>query len=152
MKTKHLIILFSIGFIMLTTTCCSPSKEDFHIYLCFGQSNMEGSAEIEPQDTSAVDRFFLLQSYDCANLSRKKHTWYPAVPPLSHCYAGLSPTDYFWRTMVTNLPEDIKIGVINIAIGGCDIRVFDKDIYQDYDSTYAEDWFTDKINAYEGKI
>ena len=52
--------------------------------------------------------------------------------------------------MIEKLPENITVGVINVAVGGCDIRLFDKDIYMDYDSTYAEDWFTSKIKAYQG--
>ncbi len=52
--------------------------------------------------------------------------------------------------MVANLPNNIKVGIINVAVGGCDIRLFDKDIYQDYDSTYKEDWFTNKIRDYKG--
>jgi len=42
------------------------------------------------------------------------------------------------------------IGIINVAIGGCDIRLFDKDIYQKYDSTYKESWFTSKVANYGG--
>ncbi|MBN2001999.1 MAG: sialate O-acetylesterase [Anaerolineae bacterium] len=123
---------------------------NFYIYLCFGQSNMEGAAPIESQDRTVDDRFEVLQSLNCPNLGRQKDTWYPAVPPLSQCYSGLSPADYFGRMMVENLPDDIKVGVINVAVGGCDIRLFDKDLYQDYDDTYKEDWFVDKIEAYGG--
>jgi len=123
---------------------------NFYIFLCFGQSNMEGAAAIEPQDRTVDPRFQVLQSLNCPNLGRKKNTWYPAVPPLAQCYSGLSPADYFGRTMVENLPEDIKVGVINVAVGGCDIRLFDKDLYQDYDDTYKDAWFTNKITAYGG--
>jgi len=52
--------------------------------------------------------------------------------------------------MVASLPDHIKIGIINVSVGGCDIRLFDKDIYQDYVDTYTEDWFTSKIEDYEG--
>ena len=31
---------------------------NFHIYLCLGQSNMEGNAKVEEQDTVAVDSRF----------------------------------------------------------------------------------------------
>ena len=123
---------------------------NFHIYLCFGQSNMEGSAAIEEQDKSVNDRFLVMPSTDCSNLYREIYNWYPAVPPLSHCFAGLSPADYFGRTMVKNMPDSIKIGVINVAIGGCDIRLFDKDLYTDHDSTYMQDWFLNKVIAYGG--
>ena len=45
---------------------------NFQIYLCFGQSNMEGNAKVEEQDTVAVDsRFQVLAAVDCPNLGRK---------------------------------------------------------------------------------
>ncbi len=123
---------------------------NFHIYVCFGQSNMEGTGPIEAQDTSVDGRFQVFQSLDCPDLNRVKEHWYPATPPICNCYSGLSPVDYFGRTMVKNLPDSIKIGVISVAVGGCDIRLFDKDIYQDYDSTHTEDWFTTKVASYNG--
>lgn len=123
---------------------------NFHIYLCFGQSNMEGSATVEDQDTVTNPRFFAMQSMDCDNFERKMGEWYLANPILSQCYAGLSPANQFGKTMAEKTPESIKIGVINVAIGGCDIRLFDKNIYQDYDSTYVEDWFLNKIIGYGG--
>lgn len=123
---------------------------NFHIYLCFGQSNMEGSAAIEDQDRVVDPRFKMMASMECPNLEREKGKWYSANPPLSQCYSGLSPADYFGRTMVEKLPQDISIGIINVAIGGCDIRLFDKDLYQDFTRTYPEDWFIDKVNGYEG--
>lgn len=125
-------------------------SDNFHIYLCFGQSNMEGSAAIETIDRSADERFQSLQSLDCDNLLKTSNLWYDAVPPLVQCYSGLSPADYFGRTMIEQLPDSIMVGVITVAIGGCDIRLFDKDIYADYDSTINESWFTDKVAAYGG--
>ena len=123
---------------------------NFFIFLCFGQSNMEGQGTIEKQDRTVDSRFQMMQAINCSNLGRSKGSWYTAVPPLCQCWSGLSPADYFGRTMIENLPESIKVGVINVAVGGCDIRLFDKDIYQDYDSTYTASWFLDKIEAYEG--
>ncbi|MBN2105634.1 T9SS type A sorting domain-containing protein [bacterium] len=123
---------------------------NFYIYLCFGQSNMEGQGTIESQDRIVDDRFKVFQALNCSNLGRTKAKWYTAVPPTCQCWSRLSPADYFGRTMVANLPDSVTIGIINVSIGGCDIRLFDKDIYQDYDSTYTESWFTDKIRDYEG--
>nr|WP_321452678.1 sialate O-acetylesterase [uncultured Carboxylicivirga sp.] len=122
---------------------------NFHIYICFGQSNMEGQGTIEAQDKAVDERFQVLQALDCSELGNKGE-WRVAVPPLCQCSSGLSPADYFGRTLIDNLTDDVKVGVINVAIGGCDIRLFDKDIYQDYTNTYTESWFQDKIKAYDG--
>ena len=122
----------------------------FYIFLCFGQSNMEGNARIQPQDTVGIDpRFQVLEAVDCPNLNRTKGNWYPAVPPLSRCNTGLTPADYFGRTMVANLPNNVRVGIINVAVGGCKIELFDKDNYQAYVST-APKWMIGMINQYDG--
>jgi len=123
---------------------------NFHIYLCFGQSNMEGSAKIESQDRVGKERFQMMQPMTCTNPGRTEGRWYTAIPPLSQCSVGLSPADYFGRTMTDHLPDSIRVGVISVAIGGCDIRLFDKDQYQNYVNTYPEDWFQNKIAGYGG--
>lgn len=145
--TKVKILIF-FGSLILSVNMYSQDP-NFHIYLCFGQSNMEGQGAIEEQDQSVDSRFQVMQSIDCPDLERSKGAWYTAVPPLVRCETGLSPADYFGRTMVENLPDNIRVGVINVAIGGCDIRLFDKDLYLDYDSAYGQ-WFTDIITGYGG--
>jgi len=122
---------------------------DFHIYLCFGQSNMEGSAIIEEQDKLVDPRLKMMATVDCEQTKRIIGNWYAALPPLSQCHVGLSPSDYFGRNLVANLPEGVSVGLISVAIGGCDIRLFDKDIYQDHTALYG-DWFKNKIEAYGG--
>lgn len=123
---------------------------NFYLYLCFGQSNMEGVGPIEAQDKTVDSRFKTFQAIDCENLNRTKAKWYDALPPICQCHSNLSVADYFGRTMVASLPDSITVGIVTVAIGGCDIRIFDKDIYLDYDSTYAESWFADKVIAYKG--
>ncbi len=137
-----------IGFFLLTTNIFAQDQ-DFYIYLCFGQSNMEGQGTIEAMDRTVDSSFQVMQALDCSNLGRTKGSWYTAVPPLCQCYSKLCPADYFGRTMVLNLPDSIRVGVINVSVGGCDIRLFDKDIYQDYDSTHTASWFLDKLEDYE---
>ncbi|MBN1408893.1 MAG: T9SS type A sorting domain-containing protein [Calditrichaceae bacterium] len=148
-RVKIKIKLFTLIGVIMSTSNVSAQDSDFYIFLCFGQSNMEGQGTIETRDKTVDNRFQVFQALNCSNLGRTKANWYKAVPPLCQCWSGLSPADYFGRTMVANLPDSIKVGVINVSIGGCDIRLFDKDIYQDYDSTYTESWFTDKVRDYE---
>ncbi len=143
MRIQILVIIM-----MAVVVRALAQDSNFHIYLCFGQSNMEGSAAIEKQDQVENKRFLTLQPLNCKELSRNKGKWYPAIPPLSQCHVGLSPADYFGRTMAESLPKNIKVGVINIAVGGCDIRLFDKDLYKNYRTTYKEDWFRDKVKNY----
>ena len=123
---------------------------NFFVFLCFGQSNMEGFPGIEEQDKGPVDeRFRMLATVDFPKQDRTKGNWYSAVPPLSRPYAGLGPADYFGRTMVSNLPPNIKVGVVNVSIGGCKIELFEKDTFQSYVAT-APNWMTNTIATYSG--
>ncbi len=147
MKIK-LVLLIIISALLSNTKVCAQD-EDFYIYLCFGQSNMEGAARPEPQDTVVDERFMVMETIDCPNLGRTRGNWYTAVPPLCRCRSGLSPADYFGRTMVEHLPKKIRVGVINVSIGGCKIELFDKDNYEAYVST-APAWMTNMIKEYDG--
>ncbi|GEC71479.1 protein of unknown function [Flavobacterium flevense] len=145
-KKLNLFFAFSLLFFGTNTFAQNPK---FHIYLCLGQSNMEGYAKIEPQDTVVNKRFQVLEAVNCDNLNRKKGQWYTAVPPLSRCTTGLTPSDYFGREMIANLPDDVKVGVINVAVGGCKIELFDKDKYEEYVST-SPNWLKSTVAQYDG--
>jgi len=147
MKMKTLLLIFA-GLLLQNMNTFSQDK-NFYIYLCFGQSNMEGNARFEPQDTIVDNRFQMMQTVDCPDLKRTKGKWYTAVPPLCRCKTGLTPADYFGRTMVANLPSNIKVGVINVSVGGCKIELFDKDNYQTYITT-APGWMLNMIKEYGG--
>ena len=83
---------------------------DFHVYLAFGQSNMEGYPGIEPQDKTGVDkRFQMLAAVDFKRLGLKKGEWYDAIPPLCRTSTGLCPADFFGRTMAARTPERLTM-------------------------------------------
>ena len=122
---------------------------NFHIYLCFGQSNMEGNAKIEAQDRKGIStRFRMMAAVNMDNTGRKMGQWYAAVPPLCRAWTGLTPADYFGRTLVEQLPDSIKVGVINVAVGGCSIDLFDE---KKKDSVIAKsaDWFKNFCKDYD---
>jgi hypothetical protein len=144
MKTKHFLIA-----LLLVGPVGFAQDSNFHVYVSFGQSNMEGHAKFEARDTIGNQRFLVLQSVDCPELGREAGKWYTAVPPLSRCDTGLTPTDYFGRTLIQNLPEDVKVGVINVAVGGSKIELFNKENYKDYVAN-APDWMLPAINTYNG--
>lgn len=143
-------VFFVLALSLLASFNSFSQDPNFHIYLCFGQSNMEGNARIEAQDTIGIDsRFQVMAAVDCPKLGRTKENWYTAVPPLCRCRTGLTPVDYFGRKMVANLPDEVRIGVINVSIGGCKIELFDKDIYQKYMET-APGWMLGMVKEYDG--
>ncbi len=146
---------FSAGYVLAGLLFCSlpafSQDTNRYIFLCFGQSNMEGFPGILDDDKGPVDaRLQVLAAVDFPGLGRKKGEWYPAIPPLCRPSAGLSPADYFGRTLVSNLPPHIKVGIINVSIGGCKIELFEKDTFPTYVAT-APKWMTNTImQAYGG--
>jgi len=147
MKIKiSFIVLFGVLVLNMNAFSQDPN---FQIYLCFGQSNMEGAARAELQDSTVNPRFQVMEAVNCDNLDRKMGNWYPAIPPLCRCRTNMGPADYFGRTMVENLPENVKVGVIVVAVGGCKIELFDKENYASYAET-APDWMKGMIKEYDG--
>ncbi len=132
--------------------CCHAAADvdpNFYIFLCFGQSNMEGAARPEAQDlASPGPRFLLMPAVDDPQRGRKMGEWCEATPPLCRPNTGLTPADWFGRTLVTSLPENIKIGVIHVAIGGIDIKGFLPDSIPTY-LTKAPNWMKGMLEAYD---
>ena len=147
MKNKIISFFIRIYLILQCVDSFAAPDPNFHIYLCFGQSNMEGQGRIENQDRMVSDRFQMMSTQSCG--SRELYKWYTAVPPLAGCYKQLGPADYFGRTMIDNLSPEIKVGVVVVAVGGCDIKLFDKDNYLSY-SYNVEDYMKEIIRAYGG--
>jgi hypothetical protein len=142
--------LFLLAGLLLLNVNAFSQDTNFFIFLCFGQSNMEGFPGIEQQDKTPVDeRFQVLAAVDFPGLGRKKGNWYPAVPPLCRSSTGLCPADYFGRTLVSNVPPNIKVGILNVSVAGCKIELFDKANYQAYAAS-APSWMTNIIKAYGG--
>ena len=128
-----------------------PAHPDpnFYIFLCFGQSNMEGAAKPEPQDlNSPGKRLLLMASTDDPDRGRKKGEWCEAVPPLCRPNTGLTPADYFGRTLIENLPENIRVGIVHVAVGGIKIEGFLPTEMAEYFQT-APDWMKGILKVYD---
>jgi hypothetical protein len=148
MKIKT--VLFAIVALLATRIAAQAQDTNFFIFICFGQSNMEGFPGIVEQDKGPVDeRFQVLAAVDFPELNRTKGAWYPAVPPLCRPHTGLCPADYFGRTLVSHLPTGVKVGVVNVSVAGCKIELFEKDHFQTYSSN-APGWMQNIIKQYDG--
>jgi len=126
-------------------------EPELHVYIAFGQSNMQGPGEAQVEDQNDVpERFQVLNvvgaTYAYGNTvvsnatpnggKRVKGEWYKAVPPniingtnptgMQGTRVGLSPVDYFGRTMANNTPEYITIGVVAVAHGDLALASFHK--------------------------
>ena len=127
---KKIILMGLSALFALTVHAQNPN---FHIYLCFGQSNMQGKGKIEDKDkTDVPERFKMMAAVDFPKMERKMGEWYTAVPPLCRPETGISPADYFGRQLVENLPDSITVGVIDVAVDGCSIQMFDEDVCTSY--------------------
>jgi hypothetical protein len=145
------IVLILAG--LLISGCNSSMKKDngnvveeWHVYIAFGQSNMQGPGIIRAQDTENIsDRYRILNvvADRYAGEDRAAGQWYKAVPPLiipdsnlTHWTGsftiGLSPADYFGRTLAENTPEHITIGVVAVAHGDMALAAFHKTKAEDY--------------------
>ena len=144
LKTVLMTALLALPFSRMTAAV----DPNFYIFLCFGQSNMEGAARPEAQDlVSPGPRFLLMPAVDDPQRGRKMGEWCEAVPPLCRPNTGLTPADWFGRTLVASLPENIKIGVIHVAIGGIDIKGFLPDSIKSYVKK-APNWMKGMLEAY----
>lgn len=143
--------LLLAGMLAVSTNISAMAKPDpnFHIYICIGQSNMEGNAAIQPFDRLDVpQRFKVMATVDFKDPQRSLGEWYVACPPLVRENTGLTPMDYFGRTMLDNLPDEISVGVVPVAVGGCRIE----HLFKDYDSASVSEeaeWFKAFMKAYD---
>lgn len=146
-NNRFLRIVLMLCFLGVSAFSFAEPDPNFHIYLCFGQSNMEGAASVPNSEKQGIDeRFQLLFSANDCSGGRKKGQWYTAVPPLAHCSSGFGPVDNFGRTMVAELDPSIRVGVVVVAVGGADIKLFESGA-ESYVSGEA-DWFKNTAAQY----
>jgi hypothetical protein len=90
MKTRLLLLA---GLLFCSANAFSQNT-NLYVFLCFGQSNMEGYPGIEERDKASVDsRFQVLAAVDFPSQKRTKGNWYTAIPPLCRPSTGLFRKD-----------------------------------------------------------
>ncbi len=138
------VITFLI--LMMGTFQLHAQDQNFWIFLCFGQSNMAGQAPIEQQDMAVSDRYLSMATTDGPD--RQMGTWRKAVPPLCRADAHLGPADWFGRTLLDVVPENVRIGIVSVAVEGCPITFFDKDQNASLIAKEERDWMNGILNQY----
>ncbi|QDT14889.1 sialate O-acetylesterase [Alienimonas californiensis] len=97
------------------------SRENLHVYLLIGQSNMAGRAPFTDAEAAAIPRCFLLNG---------EEEWVPAANPLNQ-YSSvrkqlgmqkMNPGYAFARTMLKDADEDVSLGLVVNAKGGSRIE------------------------------
>lgn len=142
---RALVFLFVAAAAALPTS--AQVDPNYHLYLLFGQSNMAGGGAGVPiggsgagtliaADCDTSPRVKVLAFCNCASGSgaactqyssvRTENTWYTAFPALHICNEGVSPGDWFAKTMLDSIRSDIKIGLVPCALSGQALTVFVK--------------------------
>lgn len=107
-----------------------PAKENFHLYVLAGQSNMAGRGKVEAQDKQPHDRVMVFN---------REGRWVPAVDPLhwdkSSAGVGLGKT---FGEVLAEADENVTIGLIPIAAGGSPISTWEPGGY--HGQTKSHPW------------
>jgi hypothetical protein len=147
MDFSRKVLFFSFVAALTTLPVNAQVDPNFHCYLLFGQSNMAGGGAGVPiggsgagtliaADCDTTSRVKVLAFCNCTAGSgaactqyssvRTESTWYTAFPALHICNEGVSPGDWFAKTMLDSIRSDIKIGLIPCALSGQALNVFFK--------------------------
>ena len=149
MKSKALITALALGTALMSCTD-KALREEKYLYLCIGQSNMVGKGIVAPEDTIPEPRFLSLSATN-ADDGRKIGEWRLAQSgncrPGEHYPMQVSPTDYFGRTMVDYLPENVTVGILQVGVDGCPMRMFDRE--SQFPDSIHPDWMEGQIAAYD---
>lgn len=140
-----------VAFGSMPVSAQSHPDPNFHIYLCFGQSNMEGNAPVVEENREGVSprmQTLCAVSGNYGSEERKMGEWYEAKPPLCVPSAGLTPVDYCGRYLVSHTPDSVRFGFVVVAIGGASINAFDEDKCESYYAS-SPDWLKSKMDAYD---
>ena len=147
MAIQNKVLFLSLVAALTASPISAAPDPNFHCYLLFGQSNMAGGGAGVPlggsgagtmiaADCDTSTRVKVLAFCDCSEGSgaactkyssvRTHDQWYTAFPALHICNEGVSPGDWFAKTLLDSIRSDIKIGLIPCALSGMSLNVFFK--------------------------
>lgn len=108
-----------------------PAKENFHLYLLVGQSNMAGRGKVTDEDKQPHPRVLMLT---------KDLEWAPATDPMhfDKPVAGVGLGRTFGIEMAEDDP-DIVVGLIPCAVGGSPILSWEPGGYHEQTKTHPWD-------------
>jgi len=153
MKMMKLNLAAAIGlatFALAVRAQAQTLDPNFHIYLAFGQSNMEGNAkDFNATDKASNPRFQILSAVTCATPARTKDQWAAGIAPVARCNTGLTPVDYFARTLIDSLPSSVRVGIVQVAVAGSKIEGFNPSTYASYYASEAS-WMQSIVKEYDG--
>ena len=107
-----------------------PSKENFHLFLLVGQSNMAGRGVVTPADKLPHPRVLMLN---------QASEWVPAIDPLhfDKPAAGVGLGRSF-ASAIADANPGVTIGLIPCAVGGSPIDAWKPGVF--YQPTQSHPW------------
>lgn len=125
------IIVAALSPAVFAQTQPLPAKEQFHLFLLAGQSNMAGRGAVTPADKTPVARVLMLN---------QAGEWVPAVDPMhfdkpSIVGVGLGRT---FGSLMAKANPSLTIGLIPCAVGGSPIEVWKPGAF--YEPTKSHPW------------
>ena len=108
-----------------------PPKEQFHLFLLVGQSNMAGRGLVEDQDRTPHPRVLMLS---------KNGEWVAAVDPMHFDKPGIVGVGLgkTFGTLMAEARPGVSIGLIPCAVGGSPIDTWKPGIF--YEPTKSHPW------------
>ena len=132
-RTFLVLLLSFVASLALAQSPALPAKENFHLFLLVGQSNMAGRGALTPADKSPdpAGRVLMLN---------QAGEWVPAVDPLHFdkpkaVGVGLGRT---FALEVARATPGVTIGLIPCAVGGSPIDAWQPGAY--YQPTQSHPW------------
>ncbi|MBQ7794209.1 MAG: hypothetical protein IJ366_06795 [Clostridia bacterium] len=116
------------------------AAENFHVYLCIGQSNMAGRAGFEEEDLMVLDRTYLLTAD--GQWEKAKPVWNAEIEAYEGLnrnstvkdeakYQGLGPAFYMAKTLSENVDDSVSIGIVGNARGNTSVTRWEADNTQE---------------------
>ncbi|MCG8525439.1 MAG: sialate O-acetylesterase [Opitutales bacterium] len=119
------VFVFAVvtGALVAQSVSIPEDRENFHVFLLMGQSNMEGHPSTDgAMDKTPHPRVLKLNAWN---------SWEVAVDPITNNYTEAVGPGLAFAKKLAGLKEDVSVGLVPVAYGGTNITQWSKgsDLY-----------------------
>lgn len=128
-----LLLLLTMFSVQTTTLWAEdnlvPARENFHLFLLVGQSNMAGRGRVTDADRQPIPRVLMLT---------KSGEWKPAIAPL-HFDKSVAGVGRAFAKQIADARPGVTIGLIPCAVGGSPISSWEPGGYHKQTKSHPYD-------------